>query len=87
VFRSADLQVGHVEFSLHLRLRLAGANQISRGAAAHEEADRFDEHRLAGAGFAGEDVQAGLEFDLDGIDDGEVLNAKEAKHLRRPAAP
>ena len=26
-------------------------------------------------------LRPGLEFDLDRIDDGEVLNAKEAKHL------
>ena len=43
--------------------------------------DGLHEHRFSGAGFAGQDVQAGLEFDLERIDDGEVFNAKEAKHL------
>ena len=61
-------------------LCLAGADEIGRRAAAHEQADGLDEHRLARPGFAGQDVQTRLEFDLDRIDDGEVLNAKEAKH-------
>ena len=45
-----------------------------------QQADRFDEDRLARAGFAGQDVQAGVEFDLDRINHREVLNAQEAEH-------
>ncbi len=80
--RPVEPAVGHVELSpATLRaLCLARADEVGRGAAAHEQADRLDEHRFACPGFAGQDVQARLEFDLDRIDDGEVLNAKEAKH-------
>ena len=59
-----------------------GADEVGRRAAAEEQADRFDEDRLAGAGFAGEDVEAGLELDLDGVDDREVADAEEAKHRK-----
>ena len=78
---------GHVEHGLHLRLGFARADQVGRRAAAHQQADGFDEHRLPCPGFAGQDVQTRLEFNLDRIDDGEVLNAKEAKHRKRPAWP
>ena len=78
--RTISRVAGHIELGLHLGLCLARANQIGRCAAAHQQADGFDEHRFACPGFAGQDVQTGLEFDLDRIDDGEVLNAEEAKH-------
>ena len=70
-----------VEFRLHVRVSFARADEVGRCAASHEQPDRLDEHRLAGPGFAGQDVQPGLEFDLDRIDNGEVLNAQKAKHL------
>ena len=71
-----------VEDGLNRSLGLARADEIGGCAAADQEADRLDQHRLAGAGFSRQDVETRLEFDLDRIDDGEVLNAKEAKHLR-----
>ena len=61
---------------------LAGADEVARGAAAEQQADGLDEDRLAGAGFAGQDVQAGVELDLDRVDDREVLDAKEAEHRK-----
>ena len=76
----AGLHVGHVKLRLDVCLCLARTDQIGGRAAAHQQPDSLDEHRLAGASFAREDVQARLEFNLDRIDDGEVLNAKEAKH-------
>ncbi len=63
------------------RLRLAGADQIGRGAGAEQQADRLDEDRLARAGLAGQDVEAGLELDLDGLDDRKVADAEEAQHV------
>ena len=62
---------------------LAGADEVARRAAAEEQADRLDEDRLARAGFAGQDVEARLELDLDGVDDREVRDAEEAEHLKR----
>jgi hypothetical protein len=50
--------------------------EVRRRAAAHQQADGLDEHRFARPGFAGQDVETRLEFDLDRIDDGEVLNAQ-----------
>ena len=55
----------------------AGADEVARRAAAEEQADRFDEDRLAGPGFAGQDVQAGVELDLDRVDDREALDARK----------
>ena len=61
-------------------LRLAGADQISGGAGAEEQADGFDEDGLPGAGLAGEDVEPGFELDLDGLDDRQVADAEETQH-------
>ena len=59
---------------LTVRMRSADARPPSGG-------DRLHEHRLPRSGFAGQDVQTWLEFDLDRIDDGEVINTKKTKHL------
>src|SRR2546430_8797698 len=39
-------------------------SQVARRPAAQQQADRLDEDRFAGAGFAREDVQPRLELDL-----------------------
>jgi hypothetical protein len=54
--------------------------EVAGRAPAQQQTDRFDEDRLAGTGFAGQDVEARVEFDLDRIDHREVLNAQEAEH-------
>ena len=59
---------------------LPGSHQVARGAAAEQQADGFDQDRFAGAGLAGEDVQAGLELDVDGVDDGQIADTEEAQH-------
>ena len=59
---------------------LAGADEVAGRAAAEQQPDRLDEDRLAGPGFARQDVEAGLELDLDRVDDGEAFDAEEAKH-------
>ena len=41
----------------------------------HWIAHGFDEDRLPRAGFAGKDIQAGIELNLDRVDDREVPNA------------
>ena len=59
---------------------LAGADEVARRAAAEQQADGLDQDRLAGAGLAGQDVEAGVELDLDRVDDREVRDAEEAEH-------
>ena len=58
----------------------------ARRARAKQQSDGFDEDRLAGARFARQDVQAGLELDLDAVDDGEVFDAQVAQHGGERAA-
>ena len=72
---------GVFEDRLDGRLGLAGAHQIGRRAGAEQEADGLDEDRLARARLAGQDVEAGLELDLDGLDHREVADAEEAQHV------
>ena len=63
------------------RLRLAGADQIGRRPGAEQQPDRLDEDRLARAGLARQDVEAGFELDVDGLDDRKVADAEEAQHV------
>ena len=62
----------------------AGANQVPASPLADQQAERADDDRLAGAGLAGQHVEAVVELDVDGIDDGEVANAEETDHDQRP---
>ena len=57
-----------------------GANEIGGGALAAQQADGAHDDALAGAGLAGEHVHAGLERQLQLVDDGEVADAQLAKH-------
>ena len=66
---------------------LAGAHEVARRAPAEEQPDRLDEDRLPRAGFARQDVQSGVEFDLDRVNHREVLNAQEAEHGKRARTP
>src|SRR5437867_12434149 len=59
------------------------ADQVARRTAAEEQAYGFDEDRLPCTGFAGQDVEPGLEIDLDGVDNGEVANFQKAEHEKR----
>ncbi len=70
-----------LEDRLHGGEVLARSNEIRAGAAAHEQIDRFDQHRLARAGFAGQDVQAGFEFDLEPVEDRQMAYSQESKHV------
>ena len=54
------------------RLVFARAHEVGRGTAADEQADGAHQDALAGAGLAGEDGKAGLEFQLQPVDDSEV---------------
>ena len=57
--------------------RFARADQISGGARTEQQADRFDEDRLAGARLPRQDVEPRLELDLDGLDHRQVADAEE----------
>jgi hypothetical protein len=75
------VSVGAFEDRLDRRDRFAGAHEVGAGASADEQVDGFDDYGLAGAGFAGEDVQAGFELDFETFDDRQVAHAEKAKHV------
>src|SRR5213083_2045158 len=51
-------------------------DHVRLGARPEDQQDRVDEHRLSGAGFAGQDVEPRAELHGDALDDGEVSDAK-----------
>ena len=51
-----------------------------RGAAAEQQVERVREHRLAGAGLAGEHVQPGRQAQLRALDQQEVLDVQLLQH-------
>ena len=65
---------------LDRRELLAGPHQVARRAGAEQQADGLDEDRLAGAGLARQHGEAGVELDLEPLDDGEMLDAQIAQH-------
>jgi hypothetical protein len=66
--------------------RLLGArpHEVRVRPAAERDVERLEEDRLAGAGLAREDVQAGLEHELELLDDREVADRERAQHRRSP---
>ena len=50
------------------------------GAATDDELERLDEHRLAGAGLAGDRGQPAAEDEVDASDDTEVLDVQLGEH-------
>ena len=59
----------------HLPALGAGTDQRGIAAAAEGQRQSVEENRLAGAGLAGEDVEALAKFDADVGEDGEIGNA------------
>jgi hypothetical protein len=74
------------ELGADLGLRLPGAHEGGVGAVAQHQAERVDQDRLAGAGFAGEHREAGRELEVERIDDGEVADPQRAQHGQRSQA-
>ncbi len=62
---------------------LARPHEVAGGTAPKEQPYRLHQDRFACAGFAGQDVEARVELDLDGVDHGEVLDAKEREHVTK----
>ena len=60
----------------------AVADHAAVGARAGQEAERIDQQRLAGAGFAGNHGQAGAEIEFGGADDREILDGEVGEHGR-----
>ena len=71
---------GDVELGGDLRALAAGAQLTRFEAAAEQERQRIKKNRLARAGLARQHREAGLEFDLEGLDDGEVAYRQQAQH-------
>ena len=71
-----------VERELGVQLGALGAvaDHAAVGAQPGQEAQRVDDQRLAGAGFAGHDGEPRPELELGGGDDGEILDRQTLEH-------
>ena len=69
-----------MELCLHLRQILPGAHQFARRPAAKQKPDGLYQDGFSRTGFAGEDIQAGLELDLHLLNHREVSNSQIAQH-------
>ncbi len=74
-----DLRMG-LEFRRDVRAAFTGAHHVRIGTGAERERQRVDQDRLAGAGFAGENSEAAVEFEIERGDDDEVAYREVAKH-------
>ena len=59
---------------------LAAADERAVGAFAEDEVERAEDDGFARAGFAGDDVAAGLEFQREVAHEGEVFDAQRRQH-------
>src|SRR4030067_570780 len=59
-----------------------GPHHGAVGPAPQQELDGVDDDRLAGAGLTGEDDEAGVEAQLEPLDNGEVPNTQLDQHRR-----
>ena len=76
---------GILENGLDCRLILTGPHELRRGPPPDQQADRPHQNGFPGAGFPGEHVQAGLELQLEPVDDGKIADGEEAEHRARSA--
>ena len=60
----------------------AGAHQVRVGAPTEGHVERLEEDRLPRAGLAGDDVEPGLEHQLELLDERQVADAERAQHPR-----
>ena len=66
----------HLELGGHGGGFLAAAHQPGIGAGAERQAERVQQDRLAGAGLAGEHAEAGLELQLEPVDQHDVVDGE-----------
>ena len=71
----------HLEHGLDGGRLGVGADDVGLGARTAYQKNRVEEHRLAGAGLAGQYVEPGLKRHGDAVDDGEVASANLEEHL------
>ena len=60
----------------------ASADEGAVGSLAEDEGKGADEDGFSGAGFTGDDIEAGLEVEGEVGDKGEVFNAEGREHAR-----
>ena len=75
------------EHALDVGLARAGPQDAAPALAAEQQVERMGEKRLAGAGLARDDVEAGIEPQLGALDQEEVFDAELEEHpliLQRP---
>ena len=72
--------VGVLRHRLHHRPLRAGPHQARRCPRPPQQAQGAHQDRLAGAGLAGQDREAGVQLELQAIDDRQVSNAEKADH-------
>ena len=84
--------VGHRDARLHARPVVAGADEAEVGAVAPQQAERGDDHRLAGTGLTGDDGESLAQLELGGVDDAQRRQREVLPHqaatvaLPHPAA-
>jgi len=66
---------------------LAGADHVGRCARAEQQPERVQDDRFAGAGFAGQHVEAGAELEIGFLDDCEVAYVQFEQHPGRARYP
>ena len=76
----------HVEHGLDGAAILAAADERAVGAFAEDEVESADDNGLARAGFAGDDVATGLEFQREVAHEGEVFDAQRRQHAKNDGA-
>ena len=80
---SADVRLAQVEDGLDDGLGAGLPDQPILGPLAHEQSQRASEQGLAGAGLAGQHVEARLEFEHRVLDEHEVADAERDQHDSR----
>ncbi len=63
----------------------ARAEQLQIGAAAEGEAEGIQQDRLAGAGLAGQHGEAGIDLEIQAVDEDDVANRQVQQHRRSAA--
>jgi hypothetical protein len=72
----------HIKNRLDGAAFFAAADERAVGALAEDEVERADDDGFARAGFAGDDVAAGLEFEREIAHQGEIFNAQGRQHVQ-----
>jgi hypothetical protein len=72
----------HLEQCFDLGLLGAGTHHLRAGSPAQDQPQGADDDRLARTGLAGDDVEAGLELELERVHQDEALHPQQRKHGR-----